>query len=517
MTDESTRTELIGAVENLRAALLVPADERTAAQSDLPALKAAVRKVLQRPPEPSAPAAPTAPDPLDDPATLADVRNQDEPGAWLLAKLPPSDADALARVIGSAGEADPADHEAATREVDRLAGDAVRAYRAAVLAVATGNLPADDSGKPTDPRPDATKRQKATDEARKLVEAARPGQARRAAPVPDIEGDRPARLLSISDHGGALLSVGGVAVLAGEGGVAKTPLALSVALGVAAQPLPFGDLHGGLFAGAGGPVLIASYEDWPAVTADRLRKLAATWPQDAATAALARVHVLEMSGRPLFGPAARGDGDAGFYNARPEPLAGWADLWNEVARIGARLVVVDPALSAFVGQSNDAAPVREFLTALAVEAAKHGGVLLIAHSNKTARADRRTEYDPFDPGHVGGSGHWTDTARGAMSLTYDRRDGTAPGARILAVSKANYGPARRWCKVVSCTAPSGEIVGFGIDGAWKPETDFKRDEAPKADKANDARKVKGAAAANGAGKADHPAPVPADGDTLDVF
>ena len=151
---------------------------------------------------------------------------------------------------------------------------------------------------------------------------------------------------------------------------------------------------------------------------------------------------------------------------------------NEVARTGARLVVVDPALSAFVGQSNDAAPVREFLTALAAEAAKHNaGVLLIAHSNKTARSDRNTEYDPFDPGHVGGSGHWTDTARGAMSLTYDRRKAAAPGARILAVPKANYGPARRWCKVASHPAPSGEIVGFGIDGAWKPATDFERDKA----------------------------------------
>ena len=62
-----------------------------------------------------------------------------------------------------------------------------------------------------------------------------------------------------------------------------------------------------------------------------------------------------------------------------------------MARTGARLVVIDPALSAFVGQSNDAAPVREFLTALAVEAAKpNAGVLLIAHSNKTARSDRNT-------------------------------------------------------------------------------------------------------------------------------
>ena len=436
-------------------------------------------------------------DPLAAALNDAELLARAKPGdvaAVLRAAMPPTDTDALRTVLRVAdenAEADPGDHEAATREVERLARAAHAAERDALVAVARGErLDGDTQASLAKPLTDARAQIKATDAAGKQVARARPGQARRAAPVTTIEGDRPARLLSLADHGGALLSVGGVAVLAGEGGVAKTPLALSVALGVAAQRLPFGDLHGGLFAGAGGPALIASYEDWPAVTADRLRKLAAAWTDltaDAATAALARVHVLEMSGRPLFGPAARGDGDAGFYNARPEPLAGWADLWNEVARIGARLVVVDPALSAFVGQSNEAAPVREFLTALAVEAAKHGaGVLLIAHSNKAARSDRKTEYDPFDPGHVGGSGHWTDTARGAMSLTYDRRDGAAPGARILAVSKANYGPARRWCKVVSCPAPSGEIVGFGIDGAWKPATDFERAKAPKGDKANGA-------------------------------
>ena len=123
-------------------------------------------------------------------------------------------------------------------------------------------------------------------------------------------------------------------------------------------------------------------------------------------------------------------------------------------------------------------------------------MLLIAHSNKAARNPAEAaKYDPFDPGHVGGSGHWTDTARGAMSLTYDKRKGAAPGARILAVPKANYGPARRWCKVVSHTAPSGEIVGFGIDGAWKPATDFERDKAPKDDK-NSTRKVPAGPPAN---------------------
>ena len=487
MTDETReliRTELLAAVGNLHDALRMTDDERTAAQADLPALKAAVRKVLHRPPAP-APAVPVPLDPLDDPATLAAVRNQDDPVRWLLAKLPPTDADALRKVLRVAGEnaeADHADHEAATREVDRLAYAAGAAERDALLAVATGeHHPKESLAKPLT---DARARIKATDAARKQVDRARPGQARRAVPVTDIAGDRPAPLLSLTDHGGALLSVGGVLILAGEGGVAKTPLALSVALGMAAQTLPYDTLHGGLFDGAGGPVLIASYEDWPAVTADRLRKLAATWPEDAATAALRRVHVLEMSGRPLFGPAARGDGDAGFYNTRPEPLAGWADLWGEAQRIGARLIVVDPALSAFVGQSNDAAPVREFLTALAGEAAKHdAGVLLIAHSNKAARAERKTDYDPFDPGHVGGSGHWTDTARGAMSLTYDRGDETAPGARILAVTKANYGPARRWCKVTQKAAQSSEIVGFGMDGKWLTETEWRaerkaRDGAP---------------------------------------
>ena len=184
MIDEATRTELIAAVENLRDALLMTADERTAAQADLPALKAAVRKVLQ-PPEPApaaAPAAPPAPDPLDDPATLADVRNQDEPAAWLLAKLPPSDADALHKVLRLAGEnveADRADHEAATREVERLDRAARTAEREALLAVANGErLNGDTTTSLGKPLNDARARIKATDAARKQVDRACPGHAR---------------------------------------------------------------------------------------------------------------------------------------------------------------------------------------------------------------------------------------------------------------------------------------------------------------------------------------------------
>ena len=474
MTEPKIRAALTDLIDAMRliADPNTPQSEREDTQGKLPMLKRAVRAAMKLHTDPN-PVTPLPADPLDDLPTLTAA--QEEPDLQgLLEQLPPTDADVLRAVLRAAdenAEADDGDHSTASYEVERVARVAKCAEREAMLAVMYGERgdPKDNLSKPLT---DAHARIKATDAVRRKVDRVRHGQARRATPATEIVGNRPTRLLSLADHGGALLSVGGVLVLAGEGGVAKTPLAQSVALGVAAQSLPFGALHGGLFDGVGGPVLIASYEDCPAVTADRLRKLADTWPADA-TSALDRVHVLEMSGRPLFGPAARSDGDAGFYNARPEPLAGWDDLWNEAGRILARLIVVDPALSAFVGQSNDAAPVREFLTALAGEAADHGaGVLLIAQSNKAARAERKTEYDPFDPGHVGGSGHWTDTARGAMSLTYDRREGAAPGARILAVSKANYGPARRWCKVVSYTAHGGEIVGFGADGDWKPERDW---------------------------------------------
>ena len=277
-------------------------------------------------------------------------------------------------------------------------------------------------------------------------------QPRSAVPVPEVTGKRPDRLLSVAGKKGALLSVGGVLVLAGEGGIAKSPLALSIALAMAARPDSIhGDLHGGLFEGIGGPTLAVSYEDWPAVSADRLRKLASLWwpdtKTDTGTRALKRVHVLDLAGRPLFGPDET--------DARLTRFPGWDDLWGEVKRIGARLAVIDPALSAYVGDANSAAPVRDFMGVLAAQARElECGVVLVAHSRKAARGDP----DPFDPGNVAGSSHWTDAARGVLTLTYEK--GAAPGDRVMAVSKANYGPSYILCRVDPVRASSGEIVGF---------------------------------------------------------
>lgn len=306
--------------------------------------------------------------------------------------------------------------------------------------------------------------------------AAAPAPAPRAVPASKVAGNRPERLLHAAGKQGALLSVGGVLLLAGEGGVAKSPLALAIAAGMAARPDgDYGDLHGGLFAGTGAPVLVASYEDWPSVSADRLRRLAdAWWPTDpVGGAALDRVHLLDLSGAPLFGPVAPADDRAALYNARPGPLDGWRVLWAEARRIGARLVVIDPALAAYVGNANEAAPVRELIGAMIGEAApdpdadwRGCGVLMVAHSRKEARGKGKA--DPFDPGMVAGSTHWTDAARGVLTLTFDP-DG-APGARVLAISKANYGPSRILASVDPVRARSGEIVGFA-GGPWQTEAE----------------------------------------------
>ena len=238
------------------------------------------------------------------------------------------------------------------------------------------------------------------DALRAAVEAARRPPVR-AAVVTDAPADRPQTLLGAAERGGSILTAGNVLVLAGEGGVAKSPLALTVALGMADRLalgvagrhlIPFGDLHGGLFAGAGGRALVVTYEDTAADVAFRLRTLAAHWWDETeparVTAALCNVHVLADPG-PLFGPVAAfgGEGSA-LYTARPGPLEGWADLWRAADECGPnlRLVVIDPAMAAYADDQNAAAGVREFYAALRREArARALGVLLVAHTNKTSR------------------------------------------------------------------------------------------------------------------------------------
>ena len=284
--------------------------------------------------------------------------------------------------------------------------------------------------------------------------------------VRNVTGDPPAPVLSIPRHDGrrdgAVLSVGTVGLLAGAGGAAKTTLALQIAVAAAATPDgAAGEACGGALIVADGPVVVATYEDALPVLRDRVLRMVERGAHLAD--GLDRLHLLDLAGWPLYGPA-----DGMGYSAPPSPAGGWAPLWAAVEATGARLVIVDPALAAFTGESNAAGPVRAFIGALAREAAKRrAAVLLIAHSSKAARGkDRGKDADPYDPGQIGGSSHWADGARGALSLT---RDAAAPDRHRLAIVKANYGPSMVSTDLAAARTPGGALVGLDArDGAtWQ--------------------------------------------------
>ena len=302
----------------------------------------------------------------------------------------------------------------------------------------------------------------------------------RVRPVPlaelfDLPLPRP--LLRASERTGAVLTSGSVTILAGEGGAAKSSLALGIAIGMASLPPgERGDIAG-IFEAYGGGVLMATWEDAAEITGSRAKRLVEYWDgadeSGAAHAASYAVHVLPMNS-PLFGPP--GDGS---YNRRPQRLDGWMDLETAAIDIRPSMVVIDPALSAYAGEPNSPAPVREFLTALARLGKEiDAGVLLVAHSRKDAR--NRQRVDLVDPGHVGGSAAWVDGARGALTLTQ-----TDNRRRMLTIAKANYGPAYLTVELEPIVDSDGHIAGLKGNGdGWRDtrvvESELREDTAPPA-------------------------------------
>ncbi|MDE0207150.1 MAG: AAA family ATPase [Candidatus Tectomicrobia bacterium] len=294
-----------------------------------------------------------------------------------------------------------------------------------------------------------------------------PQEPRKPVALNSIQENLPRPVLQAHGLGGAVLSEGTVCLLAGAGGVAKSTLALHIALGIAMAPNDgeLHALHGKIFNGRGGPVLLVSFENVPGVLGWYGRKLAGLIDEGkrgAATEAMARVHVLDFVGYPLFGPV---ESHGAHYNTRPGPLPGWTDLWAAADRLKPRLVVIDPALSAFVGDSIGTAPVREFLDALVGQARERSlGVMVVAHSTKAARHAQAS--DPYDPGLVAGSAAWLDGVRGV--LTMQRED----SERALRIAKANYGPAFRCITLAALDHRDGREhvpVGFQAQGEWTVE------------------------------------------------
>ncbi len=257
-----------------------------------------------------------------------------------------------------------------------------------------------------------------------LIEWERRPQARTAHEIDDAP---PEPLLTAAGQDGPLLTSGIVCTMSGAGGTGKSRLALQIALQFAAANEADRPTPDQLWLTAAGPSLVVTYEDAAATTAARLRQQA---DHLGCPGALARVHILDLSGWPLFGPL-----ETTSYNTRPTRLPGFDVLAEEADAIKPRLIVIDPALCAYVGEANAAAPVREFVAALAQLASQHSAaILLVAHSTKEIRFGDDPP-DPFDPRQLSGSTAWYDAARACLVLIRDGDYWT------LAISKSNYGPS----------------------------------------------------------------------------
>ena len=89
--------------------------------------------------------------------------------------------------------------------------------------------------------------------------------------------------------------------------------------------------------------------------------------------------------------------------------AHWSGLWKAIDRIGARLVVIDPASAALEGATNDSGPVRRFMPALRLEAETSGvGVLVVAHDTKSDRNEAKAG------GGTQGRARWPGARLGSM-------------------------------------------------------------------------------------------------------
>ena len=279
----------------------------------------------------------------------------------------------------------------------------------------------------------------------------------------------PRSLLKAKGMTGSILDVGEVSVMSGMGGVGKSTFTLICAMDMALiGPGNRGKNIGGVFEGAGGPVLMVSYEEKASVMGHKAQRWALHLdkgdPNGPYHATLTADRHLGIRNA-IFGP----DPYTPLYNARPTVLEGWDEVIEAAEKVQPILIVIDPALCAYVADSNNPAAVSEFLLVTRDLAVRfNGGVIVVTHSTKAARGSRgKKGQDAADPGQVLGAGAWTDRARSAMTLTTD-----SDGRPRLTVTKANMGPHNICITLTPVLDEKKRLLGYEPDekASWQPLT-----------------------------------------------
>ncbi len=271
----------------------------------------------------------------------------------------------------------------------------------------------------------------------------------------------PPAVIKPAHRQGVFLGEGMVGIMSGPGETGKSTslLALLHAAGPAHSKGidPFGTAIG--LSVRQGPVALLNYEDPPQIIARRME-----WygpPSD-----WSHVNLMSANCGPLWGPE---DNFARVYSETED----WSILWSEVKKVGAKLVVIDPASVAFAGNANEAAGVRAFLAALTGQAVKNAcAVLLIAHDTKSSRREADVA------GTVSGSAQWVDGARAVLHLrplppAHEHSNPELGEDRLLVIAKANYARSGIGHVLVPRTGSDGRWAGLE---AASPAREYSRHE-----------------------------------------
>jgi len=259
-----------------------------------------------------------------------------------------------------------------------------------------------------------------------------------------------------------LVAAGEVMMIGGAGAAGKSSLATDIALIVGGMDIPGSPFE----AAVKGPVLWLCYEEAPSRILARLNARRELLHKDAPDHPL---RILDMRGGfPLWGPVGTLTNNIGGPDAR-----GARRLKLALKEFKPALVIVDPALSAFLSEANSSAPVRGFIEWLADlaprDASPRPTILILGHSTK------QSAEDAYGRGSVAGAAAWHDACRCVLALLPG--DGTGArgeairGKRSLSVVKANLGPGSCWIPLEAVRKtfegrPHGPFAGFDTPGQW---------------------------------------------------